>query len=312
MAITGSGTAASPYIVTTADELKDAMETHHSTGDYLYVELGNTIDLNFSGAFEKIQTSDSYDHIDLNLAGYAIQNVFLTDAMFELQKADVIHDGKILNILTAPAFDAEHFFSKGFFRKISTSTFADVPTNSIFNGSKFEADALSLRYKIAQPQEGDVFKSIILRGADSSDEYKQINESHIKIVVDEWKAADSNLIAPPESGLMNITNSLIEGEITLFNNADAEYYPRLSTVQLITSAVNYSVPTYSGSAASVGASRNFCKGHTSYKSIVNTEVISSAYTSPIDSGCIAVTSNDWTNATRLTGMGFEAYSAGTR
>ena len=132
MAITGSGTAGSPYIVTTADELKDAMETHHSTGDYLYVKLGNTIDLNFSGTFEKIQTSDSYDHIDLNLAGYAIQNVFLTDAMFELQKADVIHDGRILNILTAPAFDAEYFISKGLFTNVSASTFVDVPTYTTF------------------------------------------------------------------------------------------------------------------------------------------------------------------------------------
>ena len=73
--MTGSGTLASPYIVTTAAELKTAMETERSTGEYIYIELGNTIDMNYN-AFDKITTPASSDHIDLDLKGYAIQNVF--------------------------------------------------------------------------------------------------------------------------------------------------------------------------------------------------------------------------------------------
>lgn len=310
MAITGSGTAASPYIVTTADELKDAMETHHSTGDYLYVELGNTIDLNFSGTFEKIQTSDSFDHIDLNLAGYAIQNVFLTDAMFELQKADVIHDGKILNILTAPAFDAEYFISKGLFTKVSLSTFADVPTYTTFHSSRFLKCAASMRYKTAQPiDDGTIFKAMVLRGADTTAESSMIEESDIKIVIDEFKAVDAELIAQG-AGASNIINSRIMGGISVYNNSDAQYYPKLSGINMVNSAVNFAVPNYSGTATP-GASHYFVKGHYQYKTLVNTEVLP-AYTSPIDNGCVACASTEWTNATTLTGKGFEVYGAGTK
>lgn len=308
MAITGNGTAASPYIVTTADELKDAMETHHSTGDYLYVELGNTIDLNFSGTFEKIQTSDSFDHIDLNLAGYAIQNVFLTDAMFELQKADVIHDGKILNILTAPAFDAEYFISKGLFTKVSLSTFADVPTYTTFHSARFLKCAASMRYKTAQPiDDGTIFKAMVLRGADTTAESSMIEESDIKIVIDEFKAVDAELIAQG-TGASNIKNSRIKGEIKVFNNDDAQYYPKLSGITLVNSVVNFGVPDYSGSGSTPGASHYFCRGNSSYKSAVNTEILSSAYTSPIDNGCIACATSDITNAVILWGKGYDCYS----
>lgn len=307
MAITGSGTAASPYIVTTADELKDAMETHHSTGDYLYVELGNTIDLNFSGTFEKIQTSDSYDHIDLNLAGYAIQNVFLTDAMFELQKADVIHDGKILNILTAPAFDAEYFISKGLFTNISASTFVDVPTYTTFHSTRFLRSAASMRYKTAQPiDDGTIFKAMVLRGADTTAESSMIEESDIKIVIDEFNAVDAELIAQG-TGNSNIKNSRISGEIKVFNNEDAQYYPKLSGITLVNSVVNFGVPDYSGSGSTPGASHYFCRGNSLYKSAVNTEILSSAYTSPIDNGCIECETSDMINARSLFGKGFNCY-----
>jgi hypothetical protein len=307
MAITGSGTAASPYIVTTSAELKDAMETHHSTGDYLYVELGNTIDLQFSN-FEKIQTSDAYDHIDLNLAGYAIQNIFLTDAMFELQKADVIHDGKILNLLTAPTFNTEYFISKGLFTNVSASTYADVPTYSIFHSTRFLRSAASMRYKTAKPiDDGTIFKSLVLRGADTTAESSMIEESDIKIIIDEFNAVDAEFIAQA-AGASNIKDSRITGEIKVFNNADAQYYPKLSGITMVNSVVNFAVPDYTGSGSAPGASHYFCKGNTTKKSIVNTEILSSAYTAPVDNGCIECTSNDMRNAAVLWGKGFECYS----
>lgn len=309
MAITGSGTAASPYIVTTAEELKDAMETHHSTGDYLCVELGNTIDLQYSN-FETIQTSDQYDHIDLNLAGYAIQNIFAAAPVFQLQKADHIHNGRLLNILTASNFNSEYFIQLGFFEKVSFSTYADVPTYSMFHSARFKQCALGMRYKYAQPiDDGTIFKSIVLRGADTTAESSMIDECDIMLAIDEFKSVDAEFIAQG-AGASNIINSRIMGGISVYNNSDAQYYPKLSGINMVNSAVNFAVPNYSGTATP-GASHYFVKGHYQYKTLVNTEVLP-AYTSPIDNGCVACTSTEWTNATTLTGKGFEVYGAGTK
>lgn len=309
MAITGSGTAASPYIVTTASELKEAMETHHSTGDYLYVELGNTIDLQYSN-FETIQTSDEYDHIDLNLAGYAIQNIFAAAPVFQLQKADHIHNGRILNILTASNFNSEYFIQFGFFEKVSFSTYADVPTYTMFHSARFKQCALGMHYKYAQPiDDGTIFKTIVLRGADTTAESSMIDECDIMLVIDEFKAVDAEFIAQG-TGASNIRDSRIMGGISLYNNLDAQYYPKLSGINMVNSAVNFAVPNYSGTATP-GASHYFVKGHYQYKTLVNTEVLP-AYTSPIDNGCVACVSTEWTNATTLTGKGFDVYGAGTK
>lgn len=307
MSITGSGTAASPYVVTTAAELKEAMETVRSTGDYIYVELGNTIDMNFSDSFPTIVTPASTDHIDLDLKGYAIQNIFAEAPLLQLQKADHIHNGKILNILTAPTFNSDYIFQFGFFERISASTYADVPTYTIFNSIRFKQCALSMRYKIAQPiDDGTIFKCILLRGADTTEESSMIEESDVKIVIDEFNAVDAEFIAQG-TGASNIKDSRFLGSMSVYNNSDAQYYPKLSGITLVNSVVNFTVPEYTGSA-SPAASHYFCKGNTTKKSVVNTEILSSAYTAPVDNGCIECTSNDMRNAAVLWGKGFECYS----
>lgn len=308
MSITGSGTAASPYVVTTAAELKEAMETVRSAGDYIYVELGNTIDMNFSDSFPTIVTPASTDHIDLDLKGYAIQNIFAEAPLLQLQKADHIHNGKILNILTAPTFNSDYIFQFGFFERISASTYADVPTYTIFNSIRFKQCALSMRYKIAQPiDDGTIFKCILLRGADTTEESSMIEESDVKIVIDEFNAVDAEFIAQG-TGASNIKDSRFIGNIAVYNNSDAQYYPKLTGITLVNSVVNFAVPDYTGSESAPGSSHYFCKGNTTKKSVVNTEILSSAYTSPVDNGCIECTSNDMRNAAVLWGKGFECYS----
>lgn len=307
--MTGSGTLASPYIVTTAAELKTAMETERSTGEYIYVELGNTIDVNYN-AFDKITTPESSDHIDLDLKGYAIQNVIAQEPLFQLQKADHIHNGKILNILTGSQFNSDYLFQFGTWERISACTFADVPTYTMFHSVRFVRCALSMKYKIAQPiDDGTIFKTIVLRGADTTDESAMIDECDIKIIIDEFNAVDAEFIAQG-SGSSHIKDSRVMGGMSLYNNPDAQYYPKLTGNTMVNSAVNFSVPAYSG-GASPGASHYFVKGHYQYKTLVNTEVLP-AYTSPIDNGCVACDSTEWTNATTLTGKGFDVYSAGTK
>lgn len=206
--MTGSGTLASPYIVTTAAELKTAMETERSTGEYIYVELGNTIDVNYN-AFDKITTPESSDHIDLDLKGYAIQNVIAQEPLFQLQKADHIHNGKILNILTGSQFNSDYLFQFGTWERISACTFADVPTYTMFHSVRFVRCALSMEYKIAQPiDDGTIFKTIVLRGADTTDESAMIDECDIKIIIDEFNAVDAEFIAQG-SGSSHIKDSRV-------------------------------------------------------------------------------------------------------
>ena len=148
---------------------------------------------------------------------------------------------------------------------------------------------------------------MVLRGADTTAESSMIEESDIKIVIDELNAVDAELIAQG-TGASNIKNSRIQGEIKVFNNDDAQYYPKLSGITLVNSVVNFGVPDYSGSGSTPGSSHYFCKGNSSYKSAVNTEILSSAYTSPIDNGCIACATSEMTNAVLLWGKGFDCYS----
>ena len=307
--MTGSGTITDPYLVGNKAELKQAMETERSSGSPIYIKLTNTINLRWGTGWKKITTSAGTDPVDVDLDGYSIKNMYLKTGVFDLKNADKIHNGKIINLVTASDFAEEYVFNGGVFENISANFTADVPVGAVFNNSQLIKTALSLKYSTGTAD--SVLNAIKLRAASGQSDTNQIDESDIKIIIAEFDAPDGELIKPPASGTACIKSSRITGEITSFKNASATYYPIVSTATLKNCVVEFKVPTYTGSGSPT-APHNFVTGDTNDISVVNTyngilpyNGNTSIYS--LGSGCTGVTTNDIRSQYLLWPKFFEVY-----
>ena len=307
--MTGSGTIADPYLVGNKAELKQAMETERSSGSPIYIKLTNSINLRWGNGWKKITTTAVTDTVDVDLDGYSIKNMYLKAGLFNLKSGDKIHNGKIINLVTAFDFDEEYVVNGGILENVSSNCTVDVPVSAVFNNTQLIKTAISLKYSTATAD--GVFNAIKLRSSASQSDVNQIEESDIKIIIAEFNAADGNLIAPPASGTCYINSSRITGEITSFKNSSAVYYPIVSSVTLKNSVVEFKVPTYSGTATPTAA-HNFVTGDTDNISVVNTYngILPYNGNTPIyslGSGCTGVTTNEIRSQYLLWPKFFEVY-----
>ena len=309
--MTGNGTLLDPYLVSNRDELKEAMETNRSTGEAIYIKLTNNINLRWGSKWQTITTAGN-DPVNVDFDGYSIKNIMVKNALFNLHKGDILKNGKIINIATASEFTDDYIYNSGTFEQLSMNCKIEVPTAAIFNNSKLVKDAISLRYTNSKPKTGQsVLNAIKLRAMDNASDANQIEECDIKIIIDEFDAADGDLIAPPVSGTCYINSSRITGEITSFKNSDATYYPIVSSVPLQNCVVEFSVPSYIGTAAPTAA-HNFVTGDADHVSVVNTQSGILPYNNDtliysLGTGCTGCTTNELRSQYLLYPKLFEVY-----
>ena len=104
MAITGSGTAADPYVVTSYSEIKSILDVAGTSGHYSnpHMLLANDINCNDYGAgfvWQTLQSANENYPFTLDLGGFAIKNVAVGSGAWLFKGyGSKVKNGKLLNI----------------------------------------------------------------------------------------------------------------------------------------------------------------------------------------------------------------------
>lgn len=104
MAITGSGTAADPYVVTSYSEIKSILDAAGTSGHYSnpHMLLANDINCNDYGSgfvWQTLQSANENYPFTLDLGGFAIKNVAVgSNAYLFRGYGSRVKNGKLLNI----------------------------------------------------------------------------------------------------------------------------------------------------------------------------------------------------------------------
>lgn len=150
MAITGSGTAADPYVVTSYSEIKSILDVAGTSGHYSnpHMLLANDINCNDYGAgfvWQTLRSANENYPFTLDLGGFAIKNVAVgTGAYLFKGWGSRVKNGKLLNIYCT---GCENLSDAVRYDNISMSIDANGCSKTVFSfklgGSTAISDALT-------------------------------------------------------------------------------------------------------------------------------------------------------------------------
>lgn len=311
MAISGSGTQNSPYLVSTIAEIIEAFgecRDQETAGTY-YVKLANDIDGDWAEWSSDIDFHSDTDRlIDFDLDGHSIKNFMLASRIGCMAK-DTFRNGKIYNLYSDRM--TNYILSRIKFVDMSLSAFIGDCKSTLFDGCEYSRTALWLRIKESNAQSGYSNHPILTFNdysiSDTDGPY-QFNESDVKVVVDNVNTAKFCIFEAngPSSPIIG-EKCRIQGEIKAITPGSITEYPAImsSDVASENSVINFSMPAYSGTVTSGEATTIIGVGTTG---IINSDLISEeTYADYTMLNLIPVTDEEMHSAIDLTAKGFEVY-----
>ena len=310
MAISGDGSQATPYLVSTIKEISEAFtacRAKSSAGTY-YVKLTTDIhggwsewplDLDFH--------SDSDRMIDFDMDGHEICD-FTSDARLGCMAKDTFRNGKIYNIYRDSS--TNYILSKIKFVRMSVSAFVNESKSEMFPGCEYEKTALWLRVKNYNAQSGYVYHPLItFNGYSMSDPDGpyQLKETDMKVIIDNVNTAKCVILEANSASSPIIGETCrIQGQIANITPASITEYPAImsSDVAVEDSVVNMELPNYTGT---VSSSPTTIIG-TGTTGVINSDLVHD----PDDAdytmlNLIPVTDTEMHSAADLTDKGFPVY-----
>ena len=303
MALSGTGTLADPYMVSTLSEISDAFtacRAKSSAGTY-YVKLADDIDGRWSNWPDTI-SFDTADGkiIDFDMDGNSIINYIANRKMFEMD-GDIFRNGAIYNIYSERC-------SAGLISGIkvvdeSLSAYIKNFTATVLEECSFERGGFWFKienYNVAEPV-------VTFRPYEVSDENGpyQFEETDCKINVANVNTATCVLFDNIQQIAGDV--SRIQGDITNITLDEITSYPAISgsSVAFVDSVTNFDMPDYEGTVTSGTATVIVGAGTTG---IINSDKIDeSTYASYTMVGLIPVTDAEIIDSATLTLKGFPVY-----
>ena len=313
MAISGDGSQATPYLVSTIEEISEAFtacRAKSSAGTY-YVKL--TTDIHGGWAEWPLDLdfhSDSDRMIDFDMDGHEICEFTCGDGWFRLgcMAGDTFRNGKIYNIYKDTGLT--YILSKIKFVKMSLSAFVNESKSEQFVGCEYEKTALWLRVKNYNAQNGYVYHPLIkFNGYSVSDPDGpyQLKECDMLVIIDNVNTAKCVILEANSASSPIIGETCrIQGHISNITPASISEYPAImsSDVAVEDSVVNMELPNYTGT---VSSSPTTIIG-TGTTGVINSDLIHDADDAEYSMlNLIAVTDSEMHSAEDLTDKGFPVY-----
>ena len=311
MSVTGTGTQADPYLVSTVQDIDMAFQMCRSKGSAgtYYVKLTANIDGQWSEwPLDVDYHSDSDRMIEFDLDGHYIRGFKSPDRMFAMAK-DTFRNGQIYNIFRESG-STSYLMSKIKFNRMSVSAYLKESKSEILTGCEYNQSAVWLKVEDYNAQSGYQYHPLLtFNGYSASDQDGpyQLNETDMMFLIDRVNTPVCNILQAnsPTSPIIG-ENCRIQGEITDITPAAITSYPAIMTsdVAVENSVVNIELPDYTGT---VSSSPTTIIG-TGTTGVINSDLIHDADDADYSMlNLIDVTDAQMHNADDLTDLGFEVY-----
>lgn len=311
MSVTGTGTQADPYLVSTVQDIDMAFQMCRSKGSAgtYYVKLTANIDGQWSEwPLDVDYHSDSDRMIEFDLDGHYIRGFKSPDRMFAMAK-DTFRNGQIYNIFRESG-STSYLMSKIKFNRMSVSAYLKESKSEILTECEYKQTAVWLKVEDYNAQSGYQYHPLLtFSGYSASDQDGpyQLNETDMMFLIDRVNTPVCNILQAnsPTSPIIG-ENCRIQGEITDITPAAITSYPAIMTsdVAVENSVVNIELPDYTGT---VSSSPTTIIG-TGTTGVINSDLIHDADDADYSMlNLIDVTDTQMHNADDLTDLGFEVY-----
>lgn len=311
MSVTGTGTQADPYLVSTVQDIDMAFQMCRSKGSAgtYYVKLTANIDGQWSEwPLDVDYHSDSDRMIEFDLDGHYIRGFKSPDRMFAMAK-DTFRNGQIYNIFRESG-STSCLMSKIKFNRMSVSAYLKESKSEILTECEYKQTAVWLKVEDYNAQSGYQYHPLLtFSGYSASDQDGpyQLNETDMMFLIDRVNTPVCNILQAnsPTSPIIG-ENCRIQGEITDITPAAITSYPAIMTsdVAVENSVVNIELPDYTGT---VSSSPTTIIG-TGTTGVINSDLVHDADDADYSMlNLIDVTDAQMHNADDLTDLGFEVY-----
>lgn len=311
MSVTGTGTQADPYLVSTVQDIDMAFQMCRSKGSAgtYYVKLTANIDGQWSEwPLDVDYHSDSDRMIEFDLDGHYIRGFKSPDRMFAMAK-DTFRNGQIYNIFRESGSTSD-LMSKIKFNRMSVSAYLKESKSEILTECEYKQTAVWLKVEDYNAQSGYQYHPLLtFSGYSASDQDGpyQLGENDMMFLIDRVNTPVCVLLQAnsPTSPIIG-ENCRIQGKITDITPAAITSYPAIMTsdVAVENSVVNIELPDYTGT---VSSSPTTIIG-TGTTGVINSDLIHDADDADYSMlNLIDVTDAQMHNADDLTDLGFEVY-----
>lgn len=314
MSVTGSGTQANPYIVSTIQDIDMAFTMcrgKDSAGTY-YVRLAGNINGNWQEWPLDLDFHSGSDRmIDFDLNGHEICNFTCGGGWSRLgcMAGDTFRNGSIYNIFRETGLT--YLLSSIKFVDMSVSAYIKEAKSEIFSECEYIRTALWLKVVDYNAQSGYTHHPLIrFHGysySDTDGPY-QLEESDMMIIIDNVNTAKCVIFEAnsPSSPIIG-EDSRIQGGITNITPDTITEYPAImsSSVATENSVINFEMPDYSGTVSSGQPTTIVGTGTTG---VINSDLIhESTYASYTMVDLRAETDAKMHSSAELTEDGFPVY-----
>ena len=267
MSISGSGTQASPYIVSSLEDLQALPDlVNGGQLEEYYAELAADIDGRFNQAWQTFRIT-SRNPLYFDLKGHAIKNFIISrpsvNSVITLI-ANVNHtikNGKILNFKTdnTVAYEQQYSpFTGGVYENMSMSFYFPRNYDSYMFSSLRKLDRCAINVLIddySYGSSGSVFSFYPLA---SDDNEFRVNNCDFKIIIRNIIDAGTygtrtvrlftDYSVPSGAVATKMKNCRLQGEISKLENSNLNAYPKITeNIELNNCVVSFGLPEYTGS-----------------------------------------------------------------
>lgn len=305
MAVTGTGTQADPYLVSTIAEIAEAFTACRAktTAGTYYVKLNADID----GGWKELETLDYSTNtnnviIDFNLNNKYIRNFICNECAFKMDK-DIFRNGQLYNFYTDSSEEA--IWDTIDFVEASVSNYIKTLDEPAYNGCKFVRSAV---WGTVDDCNADCYVKFREYSVGETGGDNQFEESDSKVTIKNLNSTEFSVFEAADSSSMVVgVDSRYQGEIQNITPNTIVTYPAWlsSYVASENSVFNFEMPLYSGTIS--GSSTTTVVG-TGSTGVINTDLLhDTTHSSATMNNLIKVTDAQMHSASELNRLGFEVY-----
>lgn len=305
MAISGDGSQATPYLVSTIEEISEAFTACRAktTAGTYYVKLNGNID----GGWKELETLDYSTNtnnviIDFNLNSKYIRNFICNEAAFKMDK-DIFRNGQLYNFYTDSSEEA--IWDTIDFVEASVSNYIKTLDEPAYDGCRFVRSAI---WGTVDDCNADCYVKFREYSVGETGGDNQFEESDSKVTIKNLNSTEFSVFEAADSSSMVVgVDSRYQGEIQNITPATIVTYPAWlsSYVASENSVFNFEMPLYSGTIS--GSSTTTVVG-TGSTGVINTDLLhDTTHSSATMLNLINVTDAQMHSASELNRLGFEVY-----
>lgn len=305
MAISGDGSQATPYLVSTMAEVAEAFTACRAktTAGTYYVKLTANID----GGWKELETLDYSTNtnntiIDFDLNKKYIRKFICNEAAFKMDK-DIFRNGQLYNFYTDTCEEA--VWDTIDFVYVSVSNYIKTLNEPAYDGCRFVRSAV---WGKAEDCNADSYIKFRAYSVGETGGDNQFEESDSKVIIQNLNSTEFSVFAAADSTSMVVgVDSRYQGEIQNITPATIVTYPAwlASDVASENSVFNFEMFAYSGTISGASSTTVVGAGSTG---AINTDLLhDTAHSSATMNDLIKVTDTQMHSASELNRLGFEVY-----